>query len=408
MAKHLYLHMTNLSKLALLSTKDYTYHLPESRIALFPANPRHSSKLLSYRMGAITHHKSFLDILSLLPEKSILLANNTKVIPARLSFRKSTGAPIEIFLLEPSSHQGNIQEAMKSISSCSWKCLIRNLKKWKPEEILEHPSSTFSATLIDKENMTVRFNWNTNLSFNEIVSQIGTTPLPPYINRPNETSDSESYQTRFSSIQGAVAAPTAGLHFSEDILQKLQTAEHCVETVTLHVSAGTFQPLKVERVFDHAMHQEQIGIKKETIKRLLLKKPLVAIGTTSLRTIESLIWYGYELIKNPEAPFFVPKIPYLITPSNTPEQALLALLDKMKRDDNDELWGKTEIMILPGYKFQLVQHLITNFHQPNSTLLLLIAAFIGNDWGKVYESALEHNYRFLSYGDACFLSRNEF
>lgn len=386
--------------------KDYSYELPQERIALYPLPKRDQSKLLVYKDGVI-EHSTFTQLSAFLPPKSTLFFNNTRVIPARLYFQKETGATIELFLLNPVWPSTLVQQAMESKKSNRWVCTIGNLKRWPDGTTLVKSirNLTISATLIDREAGVVEFNWTpAELSFAEIISQTGLTPLPPYLKRQAEESDRLRYQTVYSNLEGAVAAPTAGLHFTDRILEELKSKGHKIEFLTLHVSAGTFQPVKVENALDHPMHCEQIIVTAENIQELLSASSIIAVGTTSMRTLESLYWYGVKLINDPDLPFEIAQFDSYQLPSNISKlKALETIQNKMERENLDSIAGETSIMITPGYNFKVTDALITNFHQPGSTLMLLVAAFVGNDWKRIYNEALKYEYRFLSYGDSSLL-----
>jgi len=391
-----------------ISIQDFTYHLPEEKIALHPLSDRDQSKLLVYREKKIIH-SDFKRLAEFLPANSILFFNNTKVIPARLLFKKETGAVIEIFLLNPVWPSPVVALAMNAKEKCRWVCTIGNLKRWPEGSALKIIDGDISleAKLVDRKNNLVEFQWSHNLSFAEIVKKIGAIPLPPYIKRNVEAGDRERYQTVYSKEDGAVAAPTAGLHFTKAILDALKVHGIAVDYLTLHVSAGTFQPVKVENAADHPMHSEQIVITRRNIKSLLVEKKIVAVGTTSLRTLESMYWYGAKLTKNPDAEFVITQDePYRLEHVDKTE-ALKAILAKMDREKTDQLLGETSIYIMPGYDFKVGDVLITNFHQPGSTLILLVAAFVGNDWKRIYDEALANRYRFLSYGDSSLLFKKQ-
>ena len=392
--------------------EDYLYHLPEEAIAKYPLAERDQSRLLVYQQEEITH-RQFRELPDLLPEKSLLFFNNTKVIPARMLFRKETGAQIELFLLQPVEPSGIMSEALSQTSQCSWKCMIGNLKRWKENQPLSRlfnlngQELTIHAELTDRSKGIVRFRWEAEkVSFAELVEAAGQIPLPPYLNRKAEESDRPRYQTVYSQAAGAVAAPTAGLHFTEKVLQQLEQKQIAIDYLTLHVSAGTFQPIK-DTVEAHPMHREQLIIHRRNIRSLLRAEgPVIAVGTTSMRTLESLYWYGVQLLQNPTASFFITKEEaYAHAENKLPEsrKAFEAVLHKMEEEKLEELWGETEIFIVPGYRFRVCKGLITNFHQPESTLILLVAAFIGPNWQQVYREALKKGYRFLSYGDSSFL-----
>lgn len=389
-----------------ININDYTYDLPESRIAIHPLAQRDQSKLLVYSHGNILH-KTFTDLPNLLPENAVIFFNDTRVIPARLLFKKSTGAAIEIFLLNPVD-PANVQLAMQTTHAISWTCMIGNLKRWPKNVLLQkqHGAFTLNAELLNREENIVRLSWEpASASFAEIVSQAGVTPLPPYIRRKPEPQDRTSYQTVYSHYDGAVAAPTAGLHFTEHVLAEIARKRITTDFLTLHVSAATFQPVKTERAAEHPMHCEQVTVSRENIENAISKESIVAVGTTSMRTLESLYWFGVKLMKDPAAEFKVDKMdPYHTYPSlPSKEKALDAILNKMILENNESITGETSIYILPGYTFRVCNALITNFHQPRSTLMLLVAAFVGSDWRKIYDQALNNNYRFLSYGDSSLL-----
>ncbi len=391
-----------------ISIQNFTYHLPEEKIALHPLSDRDQSKLLVYREEKIIH-SDFKRLAEFLPTNSILFFNNTKVIPARLLFKKETGAVIEIFLLNPVWPSPVVALAMYAKEKCRWACTIGNLKRWPEGSALKIIDGDISleAKLVDRKNNLVEFQWSHNLSFAEIVKKIGAIPLPPYIKRNVEAGDRERYQTVYSKEDGAVAAPTAGLHFTKAILDALKVHGIAVDYLTLHVSAGTFQPVKVENAADHPMHSEQIVITRGNIKSLLVEKKIVAVGTTSLRTLESMYWYGAKLTKNPDAEFVITQDePYRLEHVDKTE-ALKAILAKMDREKTDQLLGETSIYIMPGYDFKVGDALLTNFHQPGSTLILLVAAFVGKDWKRIYDEALANQYRFLSYGDSSLLFKKQ-
>jgi S-adenosylmethionine:tRNA ribosyltransferase-isomerase len=393
-----------------ININDFTYPLPEERIALHPLRERDHSKLLIYKDGSIAHSE-FNKIINFIPSYSILFFNNTKVIPARLFFQKETGAAIEIFLLNPVWPSPIVSLAMSAKGKSRWHCAIGNLKRWKENSKLQVVNSNLrlDATLIDKRNTIVELAWSPEtLNFSEIVQTVGNIPLPPYIKRKLDASDRERYQTIYSTENGAVAAPTAGLHFTEYVFNTLNQNGITSDYLTLHVSAGTFQPVKVENATEHTIHAEQIIITRKNIENLIINKKIIAVGTTSLRTIESLYWYGVKLLHDQDAIFIIRQGEgyHLGGPSKT--EALNAILKKMDSEKADQVVGETSIYILPGYRFQIVDALITNFHQPSSTLILLVAAFVGNHWRVIYEAALSNGYRFLSYGDSSLLFRNQF
>ncbi len=390
-----------------LAISDYTYALPEERIALYPLAQRDQSKLLHYDKGTITH-RAFGELPEQLPANSILFFNDTKVIPARLLFQKETGASIELFLLNPFAPSSLLQLAMQAHETTTWKCAIGNLKRWPDGLVL---SKTFDggelhALLINRDEQWVQFSWTpVSASFAEVVRKSGATPLPPYIKRAAEVSDLERYQTVYSHFEGAVAAPTAGLHFTEEVLQKIKAKGIALDFVTLHVSAGTFQPVKTENALEHTMHSEQVIISKQNIESLMSSRKVIAVGTTSMRTLESLYWFGVKLLKDEQAAFIIqqddPYKSYNELPSAA--ESIAAVARYMSNNHLEQLTGHTSIFILPGYTFRICKGLVTNFHQPGSTLMLLVAALVGDDWRKIYNEALENGYRFLSYGDSSLL-----
>jgi S-adenosylmethionine:tRNA ribosyltransferase-isomerase len=387
---------------------DYTYDLPDDRIALHPLEQRDLSKLLVYKEGNI-NHSTFDKLAELIPENSILFFNNTKVIPARLFFKKETGAVIETFLLNPIWPSPIVALAMSALGKSRWHCTIGNLKRWNSNSQLKisNDKLELSATLVDRENGIVEFEWNLPISFSEVVQQFGAIPLPPYIKRKAEAEDTERYQTVYSKEDGAVAAPTAGLHFTEKVFQTLRERNIDSEYLTLHVSAGTFQPVKVENALEHTMHAEQVVITRRNIERLLSSKTVIAVGTTSLRTLESIYWYGVKLHNDTKAEFLINQNEaYQLKPISKSE-ALNAIIRKMDELNVNQILGETSIYIVPGYDFKIAEALITNFHQPGSTLILLVAAFIGDAWKDIYNTALANDYRFLSYGDSSLLFKSD-
>jgi len=390
-----------------LDLNAYNYSLPEHRIAKFPLENRDSSKLLIYKEGRI-EHSYFSTITKVLPKNSKLYLNNTKVIPARLYFEKPSGAVIEIFLLNPVEPYSDVAQSMAVTDSSVWRCKIGNKKKWKEDQILQIEMSTeaLRSQLLDRDQQIVKFEWDGNRSFSEILEETGKIPLPPYLKREAEDSDKERYQTSYAQNNGAVAAPTAGLHFTDQILQQLPKLGISIHQLTLHVSAGTFQPITASRIEDHPMHFEQIKVSKSELTALSGNEFITAVGTTSLRTLESLYWFGAALEQNPELiEFYIEKeLPYALSEINlSRRESIQNILDWMDRKGTDVLSGSTGVFIVPGYQFRMVDALITNFHMPKSTLILLIAAFIGKDWQAVYDSALQNEYRFLSYGDSSIL-----
>ena len=441
--------------------EDYNYPLPDERIAKYPLAKRDTSKLLVYRDGQVSEDM-FARVGEYLPTNSLLIYNNTRVIQARLEFYKNAvqefrssgvtseqaqgatkpstplnnevtrGARIEIFCLEPLSPH-DYQLALGATDGCTWKCMIGNAKKWKSGalSLTTTLSSGQEVTLFAEKGeqtgntFAVRFWWNTpafnlspltsnqNISFAEILDAVGELPIPPYLNRKTEESDKTTYQTVYSRIKGSVAAPTAGLHFTDEVLDGLRTKGVQTAEVTLHVGAGTFQPVKVANANEHTMHTEIIAVPRDTITTLMDNLGhVVAVGTTSMRTLESLYFLGaqlYTLCSTPDTPHAALSVaqfePYDREYTLTTQQALQAIVDYLDSTNQDVLHAETQIMIKPGYQFHVVDQLITNFHQPKSTLLLLVSAFVGGDWHTIYDYALAHDFRFLSYGDSSILFR---
>ncbi|MBP3575200.1 MAG: S-adenosylmethionine:tRNA ribosyltransferase-isomerase [Paludibacteraceae bacterium] len=428
--------------------EEYNYPLPDERIAKYPLANRDQSKLLIYRDGKVSEDQ-FYHIGEYLSADSLLIYNNTRVIQARLEFHKNTppnptqpqhnptqsqGARIEVFCLEPLEPH-DYQLSLGSTSGCTWKCMIGNAKKWKsgalslPVQLPSGEKITLSAEKGEQTGNTfaVRFWWNTpasnlsplasnlNISFAEILDAVGELPIPPYLNRKTEESDKTTYQTVYSRIKGSVAAPTAGLHFTYNVLSGLRQRGIQTAEVTLHVGAGTFQPVKVADANQHTMHTEIIAVPKTTIQTIINNLGhIVAVGTTSMRTLESLYFIGEELcagFRTPDSEDTTLSVaqfaPYEQEHTLSTREALQALLDYLDNTQQDTLHAETQIMIRPGYRFRVVDQLITNFHQPKSTLLLLVSAFVGGDWHTIYDYALSHNFRFLSYGDSSILSRRD-
>lgn len=404
-----------------LSIDDFTYPLPEEKIAKYPLAERDSSKLLVYRNKRI-EESTYKNIEQYLPPDSLLVLNNTKVIEARLLFQKSTGALIEIFCLEPGPQYDDITIAMSQTKSVEWLCLIGGASKWKHGQILQkkiwaaETEIIVEATFLRKVNdsFAIKISWTpSSFSFAEVLHFAGAIPLPPYLKREADFEDQERYQTVYASAQGSVAAPTAGLHFTTTVLEKLQQKVD-VENITLHVGAGTFKPVKTGTMEQHEMHAEFIDVNVSTIDKIAryTNKFITAVGTTSLRTIESLYWMGVKIIvaknNSPRDLMIYQWDPYELASENiTPSEALDGLSQWMKKNKLSRLITKTQILIAPGYEMKLTNALVTNFHQPKSTLLLLVAAFVGEEWRKVYEYALNNDFRFLSYGDGCLLFRND-
>lgn len=391
-----------------INISDYDYKLPDERIARYPATKRDQSKLLLYQNREIRFSK-FNDLPQLLPTPGLIVFNNTKVIQARLLFRKTTGALIEIFCLEPYK-PADYQQAFEQKKQCEWLCLIGNAKKWKTGHLHADseamPTSKLTAERLQaKEQATiVRFSWESDCTFGELLESSGQTPLPPYLNRQAEPEDRARYQTQFARYDGSVAAPTAGLHFTENILKQLELKGIKKTEVTLHVGAGTFRPVKSSDARRHLMHNEHIVVQKETIKDLLnMNGSLTAVGTTSVRTLESLYWMGVKRMQQANCHELSQWEAYRLPQDISVQQALETLLNYLETSKIEEFHGQTQLMIVPTYRFRLIDQLITNSHQPRSTLLLLIAAFVGQSWQYIYEQALKNNFRFLSYGDSMLL-----
>ncbi|WP_304237697.1 S-adenosylmethionine:tRNA ribosyltransferase-isomerase [Jiulongibacter sediminis] len=393
--------------------EDYNYELPDDKIAKYPVEPRDSSKLLLLKNGEISS-ETFSNLVTELPPKAHLVFNNTKVIPARLYFRKETGALIEIFLLNPVSFGGEISQNMETFGPVVWQCMIGNKKKWKTGALrrefeIEGQSLEVSSEITDTEKNLIRFKWSGNeITFASLVKAFGEIPLPPYLNRSTEDKDLETYQTVYSEKEGAVAAPTAGLHFTKKTFAELSKAKIPTSYITLHVGAGTFQPVKAGNALEHDMHSEQIVFNKEFIEKLIENHEMVIpVGTTSMRSLESLYWFGVKLLKeNENFVFQIPKLyPYQWGNQTLPEpkEALQAIDKFLEEKQIKQLTGSTEIFIFPGYQFRICKGIITNFHQPKSTLLLLISTLIGEKWKEVYDFALHNKFRFLSYGDSSLL-----
>ncbi|WP_373495847.1 S-adenosylmethionine:tRNA ribosyltransferase-isomerase [Aquiflexum sp.] len=407
--------MESLKTIQEIKLSDYEYTLPDDRIAKFPLEKRDDSKLIQYKDGKISHHR-FNELPGLVPSGSMLVFNNTKVIPARLIFQRDTGAKIEVFLLKPVSPSAVINEIMVQAGPVVWESMIGNLKKWKDNEILQGQVRIngqyciISAQLIDRENKLVEMSWTgQDIPFVSIVEATGEVPLPPYLGRKATPEDKPRYQTVYSKMEGAVAAPTAGLHFTEEVLGKLKSNNVKEEFLTLHVGAGTFQPIKDETVTDHPMHSEQMVIDIDTVRNLTLHQDkIIAVGTTSMRTLESLYWFGVKILNSNETVFSIEKLfPYLEF-DELPQrrESFEAVLGYMVEKGINEITGTTEIFIMPGYDFHVCDGLITNFHQPSSTLILLVAAFTKGKWRNIYSEALKKDYRFLSYGDSSILWKN--
>ena len=398
-----------------IKINDYNYPLPDERIAKFPMAERDQSRLLVYRHGEVSDDV-FHHLPDYLPSGALMVFNNTKVIQARLHFRKETGALIEVFLLEP-AQPADYEQMFQTTGHCAWLCLVGNLKKWK-EGLLSRTFEVHGQQLtlsVERGAMQgtshlVSFDWdNPKVSFAEILDVVGELPIPPYLNRDTEESDKTTYQTVYSKIKGSVAAPTAGLHFTDRVLKAIDERGIDREEVTLHVGAGTFKPVKSEEIEGHEMHTEYICVHRRTLEKLIRHDAqAIAVGTTSVRTLESLYYMGLKLLRNPDLneeelhvnqwePYDanVPAVPAV--------EAIKAILSWLDRNQLEALHSSTQIIIAPGYDYKIVRMLVTNFHQPQSTLLLLVSAFVKGDWRRIYDYALAHDFRFLSYGDSSLL-----
>lgn len=394
--------------------KDFNYDLPESRIAKFPVAQRDHSKLLIYNKGKVSED-IFYNITNYLPKGSLMVFNNTRVIKARIHFRKETGAIIEVFLLEP-AEPSDYELMFQTNGSCSWLCMIGNLKKWKETPLkrvfgIKGRSVTLTATYRYEHGTShwIDFTWDDkDITFADILENVGELPIPPYLKRDTQESDKVTYQTVYSKIKGSVAAPTAGLHFTEDVLKAIDAKGIEREELTLHVGAGTFKPVKSEEIAGHDMHTEYICVLKSTLKKLIEHNAsAIAVGTTSVRTLESLYYVGVRLSKNPDLKEDQLHIdqwePYDTETNLSPVDALQNIVDYLDRNGLNSFHGSTQIIIAPGYEYKIVKMLVTNFHQPQSTLLLLVSAFVHGDWQNIYDYALSHDFRFLSYGDSSLL-----
>lgn len=389
---------------------DFNYDLPNEKIAKYPLDIRHNSKLLIYKNEQISQSK-FYNIADALPKNALLIYNDTKVIQARLHFRKKTGAKIEIFCLEP-LNPTDYNLMFQSTNTCDWKCIVGNQKKWKEENLklnleIDNQEIILTAEKLNSgANPTIRFSWDNDVEFGQILEQIGNIPIPPYLNRDSEEKDKQTYQTVYSKYNGSVAAPTAGLHFTKEVMQNLKEKNFSFEQVTLHVGAGTFKPVKSKTIGEHEMHFEHFIINKTLIENIIKNfGNIIAIGTTSVRTLESIYYIALKISRKEFAEEFT------VNQWEAYEQehnlnildALNIILEYLNENKLNQLRAKTQIMIIPGYKFKIINVIITNFHQPKSTLLLLISAITGINWKTIYNYALENNFRFLSYGDSSIL-----
>ena len=393
--------------------EEYNYPLPDERIAKYPLSQRDSSKLLIYDKGEVSHTQ-FSNIAELLPKGSLMIFNNTRVIQARLHFRKETGALIEVFLLEPYA-PSDYELMFQTREECSWLCLIGNMKKWKEGALSRDINVNGMPITLTAERLgthgtsqIVNLSWNDeNVCFADLIDAAGELPIPPYLNRNTEESDKTTYQTVYSKIKGSVAAPTAGLHFTPEVLKDIDSHGIEREELTLHVGAGTFRPVKSEVISDHDMHTEYVSVSRHTIERLLAHNgQAIAVGTTSVRTLESLYYIGLHIMggdTSDNAMHVKLWEPYEQRENTSATEALTAILEYMTVNELETLNASTQIIIAPGYEYKIVCRLITNFHQPQSTLLLLVSALVGDDWHKIYDYALDNGFRFLSYGDSSML-----
>ena len=401
-----------LDELKSIRIEDYDYPLPDERIARYPMELRDHSKLLALRGTCVEEHR-FYDLPSLLPSDTMLVFNDTKVIHARLFFRKETGAVVEVFCLEP--HGMPVSQAFEQRQQCTWTCFIGNNKKWKEGQLSGtwsmEQGGRFVLTALRREAVgnawVVDFSWTGGFSFAEVIEAAGVIPLPPYLHRDAEADDATRYQTVYAHHEGSVAAPTAGLHFTPEVFEALRQRGVASEYITLHVGAGTFKPVSTDTIGEHEMHVEPVHVTADNLRHLTAHagKPLVAVGTTSVRTLESLYWFGVQLQDNPDLPtMHVGQWEPYAEPRRAAlrfEDAYANILQWMERRDTDRLDGATQLMIAPGYSYSVIDGLVTNFHQPKSTLLLLVSALVGDRWRECYRFALDHGFRFLSYGDSC-------
>ena len=392
-----------------LKASDFDYELADDRIAKYPLSNRNESKLLHYQNGEITNDV-FKNLDKHLPDQSLLVFNDTKVLAARLYFKKKTGAKIEIFCLEP--HQSTAEQALSSTDTCTWQCLVGNLKRFKEDDVLELEiaGTTLRAKWIEKRSndILVQFDWDHQVDFSSILMEAGEVPLPPYLNRSTEEKDIDSYQTVYAKTEGAVAAPTAGLHFVDSQLSELQSKGHELSYLTLYVGAGTFRPVKAEKLLDHEMHSERIVISYKAIEQLIQHhKSIVTVGTTSLRSLESLYWLACNMSQKQDDSirFVGQEDAYQLNQEWSYKDACEYILNYLKVNDFSEIDFHSALFIMPGYQFKSIKAIITNFHQPKSTLLSLVSAWIGDDWKKVYAYAMNNDYRFLSFGDSSLLIR---
>lgn len=394
--------------------QDYNYPLPDERIAKYPLPERDSSKLLRYLDGNVDEFV-FRDLPDLLPENAVMVFNDTKVVPARLHFQRPTGAHIEIFCLQP-VEPAEYSTVFSSVDHCVWRCVIGNAKRWKDDVLRlygheDNPavkSMDLQARLLSREGETglVEFSWANGAPFSAVLETCGSVPIPPYLNRETEAIDHERYQTLYARFRGSVAAPTAGLHFTDSVLSRIRERGIDTETVCLHVGAGTFLPVKSELVSDHPMHSEPFVVRKSFIQSIIEgNKKVIAVGTTSVRTLESLYYIGVSCIETGKPASVEQWCPYTREYPYSVKESFGAIVKYLDENGLDELKCDTRIIIVPGFRFRIVDMLVTNFHQPESTLILLISAFVGEDWRTIYDYALGHGFRFLSYGDSSLLFR---
>ena len=394
--------------------EEFDYNLPDERIAKYPLEKRDASKLLMYREGKVSEYQ-FSTLPQLLPEDSIMVFNDTKVVPARLHFQRESGAHIEIFCLEPVSPEEYV--SMFAVTDrCRWKCIVGNVKRWKNDTLsLYNPGNAreisemdLRADLVERcgETSIVEFKWSNGASFSKVLEVCGSVPIPPYLNRETEDVDLERYQTLYARYRGSVAAPTAGLHFTESVLDAIRNRNISTDTVCLHVGAGTFLPVKSSLVSEHTMHREPFVVTLALLERILASEgDVIAVGTTSVRTLESLYYIGVSCIEKGMPCDVGQWDPYSREYEYSTEESIKAIISYLKENGLDELKLGTRIIIVPGFRFRIVDVLVTNFHQPQSTLLLLISAFVDGEWKSIYDYALENGFRFLSYGDSSVLFR---
>ena len=395
--------------------EDYSYPLPEERIAKYPLPCRDASKLLVYKEG-VPRESVFRNLPAFLPEGALMVFNDTRVVPARMHFVRDTGAHIEVFCLEP-AEPAEYNTSFASCEKCSWKCVIGNSKRWK-DDILHYdcPENSglyamdLKARLVSKDGQTgvVEFSWKGGEAFSRVLEECGQVPIPPYLNRETEAIDIERYQTLYAHIRGSVAAPTAGLHFTEQVLEAIRDKGIDTQNVCLHVGAGTFLPVKSSRVAEHPMHREPFSVSISLLRKLKDKtRPCIAVGTTSVRTLESLYYAGVSIIEKGVPEDIAQWAPYEREYSYSLQESLEAIISYLESNSLEELKLGTRIIIVPGFKFRIVDMMVTNFHQPESTLILLISAFVGGDWKTIYDFALSNGFRFLSYGDSSLLFKHE-